>query len=1277
MSLDPCPQCGTERTNGLCPLCLLRLGIDLDSPAPGKAGDTLNLSLGTGSASGAMSGDVPNVPLRDMGAVKEHSPTLSTVDISRASTPYRIDGEIARGGMGIILKGRDPDLGLDVAIKVLLEAHRNNGDLVRRFVEEGQIGGQLVHPSIVPVYAMGTLTDGRPFFVMKLVKGRTLFDLLKSRSDPAEDLSRYLSIFEQVCQALAYAHSQGVIHRDLKSLNIMVGAFGEVQTMDWGLAKLLSSPTIPKSDIVIQTNRERGDESVAGDVKGTYHYMPPEQARGEVERVDERADVFALGAILCEILTGRPPYIGRYTEVRDKAARADLADALAQLDACGADAELPALARHCLAHDRDDRPRNAGEVAAAMAAYFAGVQDRLRKAELDRVEAETRAEEESKRRVLADELTVEAEGRAAAERKWRRATLALAASLLLLFGLGGTVASWLRDREVVASRAYEDAQALRNRALADIQSSAAWSAAIEGAKRAEGLLAFGVSSGTRRRVLELRQEVEQTRELLETLVEIRSSRYDDQDGLGTDAAYTDAFRQAGLDVKTSSPPELARQIRARPREVALEMTRALDDWALERRHVADLAGVRRITDVARLADPNPWRDGLRDALNIRGKEARRDDIKILVDSARLDGLDAVSLDLLSQLLMGAGELDAAERVSRAGQRRFPRDAWLNWELATCLVGLNRSKEAISYFVAARSLRPEMGYSLAEMLAEQGETDDSIAVFRDLVQLRPKQGLYRAHLGEILKDRGESREADAFLEAAISAYRAEIQAHPRDAKLHSNLGGALQDQGKLDQAVAEYREAIRLKPDDAFAHGNLGLALRDQGKLDQAVAEYREAIRLKPDDAVTHSNLGLALKAQGKADPAIAECREAIRLKPYQATSHSNLGLALEARGKLDQAVAEYREAIRLKPDLAKAHNNLGAALQAQGKTDAAVAAYREAIRLKPDDAIAHNNLGVALRDQGKLDPAVAACREAIRLKPEFAAPHYNLGLALKAQGKTDAAVAAYREAIRLKPDDAEAHNNLGTTLQAQGKTDDAVAAYREAIRLKPDNAEAHCNLGFALRSQGDYAGSLAMLRRGHQLGSKQPGWRSPSAQWIAEAERMAALAERLPSLLRGDDRPRDVSERLVLARMCYGKKLYAAAARFLAEALEAVPNLGEDRRSQHRYSASRAAALASAGQGKDDPPPDDAAKNKLRGQALDWLKAELAAWTKLLESGPPQARPVVAQTLQHWKVDANLANIRDAEGLAKLPESERKEWQALWAEVDALLARAKGGDAKP
>ena len=235
-----------------------------------------------------------------------------------------------RNGSGA--PGPRSSLGRDLALKVLLDHHRDRADLVDRFVEEAQICGQLQHPGVVPVYELGTLADHRPFFAMKLVKGRTLAALLAERSSPADDLPRFLSIFEAVCQTMAYAHARGVIHRDLKPSNVMVGSFGEVQVMDWGLAKVLpkdGQPAAqtgrrrPANETVVATLRSKGDSdlSQAGSVLGTPAYMAPEQARGEIEAIDRRADVFALGSILCEILTGRPAFSGGTAIEIVKAAR--------------------------------------------------------------------------------------------------------------------------------------------------------------------------------------------------------------------------------------------------------------------------------------------------------------------------------------------------------------------------------------------------------------------------------------------------------------------------------------------------------------------------------------------------------------------------------------------------------------------------------------------------------------------------------------------------------------------------------------------------------------------------------------------------------------------------------------------------------------------------------------------------------------------------------------------------------------------------------------------
>ena len=302
--------------------------------------------------------------------------------------------------MGLVLKGRDPDLGRDLALKILLDQHRDRPDLVNRFVEEAQICGQLQHPGVVPVYDLGTLADHRPFFTMKLVKGQTLAALLAVRGTEP-DLPRFLSIFEAVCQTMAYVHSRGVIHRDLKPSNVMVGSFGEVQVMDWGLAKVLPKDgekehvdQPPPNQTVVATFRTEGDGALshAGSVLGTPAYMAPEQARGETDAIDRRADVFALGSILCEILTRVPVFSGGGSvEILRLAARADTAAALERLERCGADLELLALARDCLAPLARDRPIDAGVVAERITAYLAGVQERLRQAELSRAAESARA----------------------------------------------------------------------------------------------------------------------------------------------------------------------------------------------------------------------------------------------------------------------------------------------------------------------------------------------------------------------------------------------------------------------------------------------------------------------------------------------------------------------------------------------------------------------------------------------------------------------------------------------------------------------------------------------------------------------------------------------------------------------------------------------------------------------------------------------------------------------------------------------------------------------
>lgn len=211
---------------------------------------------------------------------------------------YEVIDEIGRGGMGTVYSARDRELGREVAIKI------PNGltasGLEQRLQQEARVLARLEHPGIVPIHDAGRLADGRLFYVMKRVRGHTLREHLPS----IPDLAERLRIFERVCEPVAFAHDAGVIHRDLKPDNVMVGPFGEVMVMDWGVAKQVDAAA---TDAASGAAPRSGSATEAGTVIGTPGFMPPEQARGEGGSVDVRADVFSLGAMLHLLLTGTEP----------------------------------------------------------------------------------------------------------------------------------------------------------------------------------------------------------------------------------------------------------------------------------------------------------------------------------------------------------------------------------------------------------------------------------------------------------------------------------------------------------------------------------------------------------------------------------------------------------------------------------------------------------------------------------------------------------------------------------------------------------------------------------------------------------------------------------------------------------------------------------------------------------------------------------------------------------------------------------------------------------
>ena len=338
-------------------------------------------------------------------AISDADPALGRISelAARAGVfgRYRIEGEVARGGMGSVLRVWDEDLRRRLAMKVVLDEDRafdkpgpasSRTRAIARFIEEAQVTGQLDHPGIVPVHELGLDKEGRVYFTMKLVEGRDLKQIFGLVFEGREgwNETRALGVILKVCEAVAYAHRKGVIHRDLKPSNVMIGNFGEAYVMDWGLARVLGRKDL--HDLRLAPDPGGGDEGVRSDrrealdaasrsplvtlegaVVGTPAYMPPEQARGETEKLSPRSDVYSIGAMLYHLLGGRMPYApdGARLDHRSVLARllAGPPRPLHELNA-GVPAELAAICEKAMARDAEDRYADTLALAEDLRAYL-------------------------------------------------------------------------------------------------------------------------------------------------------------------------------------------------------------------------------------------------------------------------------------------------------------------------------------------------------------------------------------------------------------------------------------------------------------------------------------------------------------------------------------------------------------------------------------------------------------------------------------------------------------------------------------------------------------------------------------------------------------------------------------------------------------------------------------------------------------------------------------------------------------------------------------------
>jgi serine/threonine-protein kinase len=896
---------------------------------------------------------------------------------------YEVEAVLGHGGMGVVFRARHLRLNRPVALKMALAGSYAGPHERERFRREAEAVAALHHPNVVQVYDVGE-ADGLPFFTMEFMEGGTLAQQTTGTPQPARPAAQLLVTLAAAVQA---AHQAGIVHRDLKPANILLGADGTPKISDFGLARRLD---------------HGGSLSWTGTPLGTPSYMSPEQARGNLKAIGPATDVYALGAILYQLLTGRPPCLG----------------------------ETPAETMLQVVHQEPVPPsRLNGKVPRDLETICLKC---LRKEPERRYASARELGDDLGRFLRGEPVVARPVGVAERLRKWvrrRPAAAALLAAGVLLAAAGGAGA-WLYSLQQAAAQAH---QAETDQKVRDILERSrglleeGWQSADlaklteagSEAKRAVDIAHSGGASPATRQQAEAflkeagarKARAEKTRALLETIldgafpVERLAYPSDDQGramvlaGQSQDDQYVAAFRRLGVDVDATAEAEVVARLRAEPDVVVQDVIAGLDIWMLgRRRDKRPEAQWRRLYRVADQLDGN-----------VRHRRLRT--------------------------LLVAGAVPRVQSVAGLVGAVPPWPAV--WDLARGDIW--RQVRQLHQEIDVRTA-PVMTVSLlAQAYSVVGDVAGADQVLSHALAARPGEVRLLYNLGNLWEQQGP-----AGLGRAIEYYRAARAQSPR---LGLALSGALVLMGRANEAEAIVQELIRDRPQNPDLYIRLGLALDAQHKDSAAEAAFRKAVELRPDSADLHDNLGICLARQRQYGKAEAAFRKAIDLRPDLAGVYDNLGMVLSNQGKQAEAELAYGKAIDLNPHSADAYHGLAVVLRLQHKSAAAEAACRKAIELRPDFAVAYNELGTALISQNKAAAAEAAFRKAIALAPDHALAHYNLGVYLTTHGPPSAAEASYRKAIELRPDLAAAHHGLGAVLIPQGRFVEALASVKRADKL--------------------------------------------------------------------------------------------------------------------------------------------------------------------------------------------------------------------------------------